>query len=240
MAGIGSSIGNALGSAGGGIFAGPVGSAVGAGLGGLAGGLIDAIPALIKTDAEKENERRLKELQKMRELGTLGLSEAEKQQLYTSQQGAAASTLRATQQMAKSAGAAGMATGAGAGQLQQAQLAQAQAETAASAARNVEAQNLVRKRELEAELAATQAAVTQSNQEALQAVTGSASGALAGAIEEYKLQREKQGKPPSAGEVQAFANLKGVSTDDAKALLEFGARMGMSADQIDKLMEGKN
>ena len=240
MAGIGSIIGSALGSAGGGIFAGPVGSAVGVGLGGLAGGLIDAIPALIKTDAEKENELRLKELRRMRELGILGLSEAEKQQLYTSQQGGAAATLKATQQMAKSAGAAGMATGAGVCQLQQTQLAQAQAETAATASRNVEAQNLVRKRELEAELAATQAAVTQSNQEALQAVTGTVSGSLAGAIEEYKLQKEKQGNKPSAGEVQAFATMMGVSTDDAQGLLDFQASSGMSGDAFASMFKGKN
>lgn len=239
MAGIGSTIGGALGGVAG-TIAGPLGSAAGTALGGLAGGLIDAIPALVKTDAEKENERRLRELRRMRELGTLGLSEAEKQQLYTAQQGAAASTLRATQQMAKSAGAAGMATGAGAGQLQQAQLAQSQAETAAASARNVEAQNLVRKRELEAELAATQAAVTQSKQEALQAVTGTVSGALAGGLEEYGLQVEKQGKMPTAGEVQAFANLMGVSTDDAKGLLEFRSKSGMSAADFAELTKGKN
>lgn len=239
MAGTGSSIGGALGGLAGALY-GPLGSAVGTAAGGLVGGALEAIPALATTETEKENERRLAQLRRMRELGALGLSEAEKQQLFTSGQGQAAAQLRQAQQTARAAGAAGMQTGAGAEQLRQAQSAQVQAETAANVARSVEAQNLARRRELEAEIDARTAAVSQARQEAQQAVTGALSGALVGGLEEFKLKQEQLGKAPTAGEIQAFANAKGIPTADADAFLRAFASGKFDTKMMEDLFAGRN
>lgn len=236
---IGSSIGSTIGGVAGTAFGGPLGAALGTAAGGLIGGAIEAIPALVKTEAEKENERRLRQLQRMQEMGTLGLTEAEKQALYTAGQSQAAGALRQAQQLSRAAGAAGMQTGAGTEQLRQAQLAQGQAQATADVARNVEMQNLARKRELEAEIEARTAALSQAKQEALQAVTGTISGALAGGLGEYKLAQEQMGKMPSAAEIQQFANLMGLTTDDARGFLEFKASTGMSDAVLEGLFAGK-
>lgn len=239
MAGIGSSIGSGIGMAAGTVLGGPVGAGLGAAAGGLVGGMIEAIPALVKTDAEKENERRLKQLQRMQEMGTLGLTTAEQNALFNRQQAQVQSQLQAAQGNIRAAGAAGAATGAGAAQLQQLGLAEAQAAQLAQVSRSVEEANLERKRQLEQEIQARIAAKSQAQQEALQAVTGAAGGAVMGGLEAYKLERTIQGKAPTAAEAQAFANLYGVSTDDATGLLSFANRSPVGSAILEGLMKGK-
>jgi hypothetical protein len=152
-----------------------VGGAIGAGLG--------AIPTLVKTDAEKENERRLNELRRMQEMGTLGLTEAEKQAIYGSQQSAIQGQMQQAQAQIRAAGAAGMQGGAGAEQLRQLQAAEQQAGLQAGAARQVEAQDLLRKRELEDEIQqriAAQSLAKQERVEAAMQIPMAAAGAFAG------------------------------------------------------------
>lgn len=54
-----------------------VGTAIGTGVGAVIGAGIAAYPYLTKSDAEKENERRLAQLKMQQNMGTLGLTERE-------------------------------------------------------------------------------------------------------------------------------------------------------------------
>jgi hypothetical protein len=217
---IGKSIGSTLGGAVGSLY-GPLGSAAGSALGAAAGATLEAIPALVKTDAEKENAKRLAQLKRMQEMGTLGLSEAEKQSLYGAGQSQIANQLQQGQQVARQAGAAGMATGAGQEQLRAAQAAEANANLAAGVARNVEAQNLERKRQLEEEEQSRIAAKAQYEQQRLQAGLSIATAGLAGGMERYGLEQTIQGKKPSTLEIQSMSRMYGIPEDQAEGFLSF-------------------
>jgi len=231
MAGIGSTLGGLVGLAGG-----PVGSAIGT----VAGGVLEALPALIKTDAEKENEKRLKELRQRENLGVLGLTEAEKQSLYTAGTNQIGSQLQQAQAQARAVGAAGMASGAGMSQLQQAQFAEAQAKAAAGVSQNVEVQNIQRKRELEDEIQARVAAASQAKQEALQAGLGALTGGLAGMFEQANQTVAQQGKQPTQAEIQGFAKQMNLSTDDAAGLMSYIGRNPEASKYLEMLGGGKN
>ena len=231
MAGIGSTLGGLVGLAGG-----PVGSAIGT----MAGGVLEALPAIIKTDAEKENERRLKELKQRERLGILGLTEAEKQSLYTAGVNQIGSQLQQAQAQARAVGAAGMASGAGMSQLQQAQFAEAQAMAAAGVSQNVEVQNIQRKRELEEEIQGRVAAASEAKTQALQAGVGALTGGLAGMFEQANQTVAQQGRKPTQAEVQAFANRMKMSFEDADGMLSFYARVPEAAKYEETLGGGKN
>lgn len=187
--GIGSSIGSLAGGLGGFFIGNP---ALGAAAGSAAGALIEGIPQLIETDAEKENKRRLKQLQLQEKMGQLGLTEAEKQSLFSSAQDQIAGQLATSRGGIRAAGAAGMG-GAGAAALQQAALAENQAMLLGSVGRNVEGKNLERKRELEDEIQARIAAKSEEQLAVAGALTKPASAGVSAYMEEKALQREIEG-----------------------------------------------
>lgn len=213
---IGSTIGGLAGSLGG-----PAGRALGTAAGGLIGGAIEAIPALVQTDVEKENAKRLALLRRQQEMGILGLSEAEKQAMQQSGLNQIGRQLQQNAIQARAIGAAGMGTGAGQEQLRMAQIAEQQAALASQVSQNTELKNLERKRELEDELQSRIAAQAQMEQQRLQAITGGLSGAVAGGLESYKQEQTIQGKKPTAGEIAAMANHLGISQDDAAGLMSY-------------------
>lgn len=223
-----SGIGNILGGTLGTFAGGPVGSAIGAGLGGAIGAGIEAIPTFMESDAEKENKRRLKELKQMQELGTLGLTEAEKQQLFTGAQGQIQGQLRQAQAGIRSAGAAGMG-GAGTEALRQAKLAEGEAGLVAQVARDIEAKNLERKRELEGEIQeriATQADLQTARR---QAVAEIAAAGVGGFQESLAVEKEARGKAVTPAEIAAYAKARKLSYDEAEAMISLEAkRPGMS------------
>jgi len=235
---IGSSVGAGVGTGIGALVGGPVGAAVGSGLGAAVGAGIEAIPALIKTDAEKENEKRLAQLRRQQELGTLGLTDAEKSALFGSQQAQVQGQLRQAQAGIRAAGAAGMG-GAGTAALQQAQLADVQAAQMAQVSRNVEAENLKRKRELEEEIQARIAAASEADQQRLAAITGIAGAGVQAGFERYGLEQTIQGKKPSASEVAAVQKLYGLDTaDEASGFIEFMGRNPNAAQYAALLGQG--
>ena len=197
---------------------GPIGTAVGA----VAGGALGAIPALIKTDAEKENAKRLAELKRMQELGILGLTEAEKQSYFKEAQGAAALQMKQAQAQAAGAGAAYGTTGAGADLLKQQAAAQNQAAIEAQIAQNVEAKDLARKRELEDEIQQRQAAASEYKQGRIEALTGIGTEAI-GAGAEYKLGKELDIKKANdvTGLSAALQRQKNLNPEDATAFAKF-------------------
>lgn len=132
MAGVGGTVGSVVGGAIGTAIAPGVGTAIGSALGGALGAY--GASALTNqsvfdiTSSETENARRLAELKRMREMGTLGLSAAEQNALFNAQQAQVQGRLGQAQQTMRASGAAGMASGAGAEQLRQLGLAETQAE----------------------------------------------------------------------------------------------------------------
>ena len=229
--GIGSSIGGTLGGIAGTSF-GPIGTALGTAAGSLIGAGIEAIPGLIETDAEKENKRRLAQLKKMQEAGTLGLTEAEKQQLYTSAQGAAAGQMRQAQTDIRAAGAALGGGGAGTEALRQAQLAAGMTAVEANISQNVEAQNLQRKRELEDEIQGRIAAKSETDQARVATAAGLAATGVQAFSERLAQEQTIQGKAPSKSEITAVAKLYGVDETVAGGLIEFLGRNPDAAKSI--------
>jgi hypothetical protein len=187
--GIGSSIGSLAGGLGGFFIGNP---ALGSAVGSAAGSLIEGIPQLIETDAERENKRRLKSLQLREKMGQLGLTEAEKQQLFSSAQNQIAGQLATSRNEIRAAGAAGMG-GAGAAALQQAAAAENQASLLGSVGLSVEGKNLERKRELEDEIQARIAAKSEEQLAVAGALTKPVSAGVSAYMEEGALQKEIAG-----------------------------------------------
>jgi len=217
--GIAEFLGGGLGT----IVAGPAGTAIGAGLGAALGAGIEAIPTFMESDAEKENKRRLAQLKRMQEMGALGLTEAEKQSLFTGAQAQIQGQLRQAQAGIRAAGAAGMG-GAGAEALRQAKLAESEAALVGQVSRDVEAKNLERQRELEAEIQERIAAKSDYDLARRQALAEIGSAALQAGQEQFAAERLIQGKTPTSAEIAAFAKLRKISNEDAAALLALEAK----------------
>jgi hypothetical protein len=228
--GIGSSIGGTLGGIAGTTF-GPIGTALGTAAGSLLGAGLEAIPGLIETDAEKENKRRLKQLQLQEKVGQLGLTEAEKQQLFSSAQDQIAGQLNTARGGIRAAGAANMG-GAGTAALQQAALAESQAALLGAAGRSVEGENLKRKRELEDEIQARIAAKSETDLARVATATGIAATGVQSFNERLAQEQTIQGKAPSKSEISAVANLYGVDEATAGGLIEYLGRNPDAAKSI--------
>lgn len=218
MAGLASTLGGLAGS-----MYGPMGSAVGSALGGMAGGALGAIPALVVSDEEKENKRRIAELKAMQEQGILGLTEAEKQSMYGAGTAQIGGRLREAGQVARQAGASGMATGAGTELLRQGQAADTSAALAADVARNVETQNLARKRELEDELVSRGQAASQMKTDRLSAITGILTGGLAAGTQALGAENTYQGKSVNPAEIGVAAKALGSTEEEASAFLKYAS-----------------
>lgn len=218
MAGTASTLGGLAGA----VY-GPMGSGVGSALGGLAAGTLGAIPQLVVSDAEKENKRRIAELKALQEQGILGLTEAEKQSLYNSGTNQIQGQLRQAGQVARQAGAAGMATGAGTELLRQDAAAGTQAQLAANVAQGVEAQNLARKRELQDELTSRQQAASQMKTDRLTALTSVLTGSLAAGTEAVGKEQTYQGRQVSPSEISIAAKALGSTNEEAAAFLKDAA-----------------
>lgn len=213
LSGVGAILGTALG--------GPLGGALGSAAGSMVGAGLGAIPALIKTPAEKENERRLKELQRMQEMGTLGLTEAEKQRIFGAGQAQIQGTLQQAQSGIRSAGAALGGGGAGTEALRQVQLAEGQARMLGDLSQQVSAQDLARKRELEDEIQARIAAKSAAQQEALAAGLGIAQTGVQAGLERFNLEKMIQGKQPTPAEIAGLGKMYGISDEQAGGLIKF-------------------
>lgn len=153
-----------------------VGTAIGAG----AGSLIENFPKLLGNEQSRYVRKRLDELQRMQEMGTLGLTEEEKKAIFGSQQAQIQGQLQAAQAQSRAAGAAGMG-GAGAAQLQAAKAAEAQAGLVAGAQRALEAEDIMKKRAQEREIEKLISMKAQKQKERQEAIGEIGSAAFAGA-----------------------------------------------------------
>jgi len=189
------------------------------------GAAIEAIPSFLPTAQTRENKRRLEELQRMQEMGTLGLTEEEKQSIFGSQQAQIQGQLQAAQAQARAAGAAGM-QGAGAAQLQAAKAAETQANLVAQAQCGLEAANIQRQRELEQEIQARIAAKAEKSQERAAALAKIGSAGFEAGMEELGLSSITGGSKIGSSEISNAAKELGMSeeavADMLRKILESG------------------
>jgi len=218
MAGLASLLGGGAGA-----MAGPAGSALGSSLAGVAAGVLSDIPKLVPSYAEKANKKALEELKRKQDLGMLGLTDAELQNLYNPATSQIAGRLREGGQIARQAGAAGMQTGAGSDLLRQTQAYEQAAREAANVAMNVEAQNLARKREMEGDLSAREAQANQYKQDRLNSIIGILTGAGAAATEAAQQSTTERGAPinPSGPEVKSISDKLGVGYEESQKFLNW-------------------
>lgn len=228
---IGAGIGGTLGT----LLGGPLGGALGSAAGAAIGAGLEAIPALIKTPAEKENERRLKELQRMQEMGTLGLSEEEKQRVFGRGQSQIQGALQGAQAGIRSAGAALGGTGAGTEALRQVQLAESEAKMLGDLSTKVSEQDIQRKRELEDEIQARIAQQTSDQQEALGAGLGIAKAGMQAGLERFGIERKIQGKSPTKSEIEGLMRKYNTSEDNAIRIVELTTKYPDAQEWLDIL-----
>jgi len=231
---VGSSAGGMLGGALGTAF-GPVGATVGrvagSALGSSAGALLGALPNLIPTASEKENKKRIADLERRQALGTLGLTEAERQQLYfqsTAGIDKAAEDVRARQ----SGLAAALASGSGGALAERAAQQEAIATAKAAQERQVGAYQIAEKKSQEQELEDRRAIQSTINKERLAGIASAGLTGLGAIDEEIERLKTIAGSKPSKAQLDALSKQTGLSSEELGATLEFFASAPSEATEL--------
>lgn len=192
-------------------------------LGATAGTAINQLPNIIPSKFEREQKKRMQDLQRKEELGLLGLSESERSALEGRMQGKANAAADYAKQererlLAGGGGASGQA-------LLGAQVAEGQLrETGSQIAQAIEEENLKKAAAQRDEIRALEAA---QGEYAAKRTAGLASIAAAGVESGITAAGQnalmQSAKNPSANSVQAIAQLYGISPDQARGLIEISA-----------------
>jgi hypothetical protein len=226
--GIGSLIGGLVGTAGG-----PIGSAVGGLVGSAGGALLSSLPSLLKSDYEKENKKRLADLKRRQELGTLGFTEQEKQSLYNAGSSAtekAAQDMRALQ----SVQAGALATGAGQAGIANA-VAQEQAQMArATLERDLQAKNLEEKRALENEIEQRTAMASEAKARKQAAAIGLAQTGIASMDEVLEQAKTVRGSKPTPEQLSSLSGMTGMTETQLSDVLGYFAKAPPETQQLFK------
>lgn len=190
-------------------------------LGGMAGSAAGTLPSLLPTKFEREEKRRMKELQAKEAAGMLGLSEQQKSLMERQLQGGVqAAAMGAESERNRLLAGGGAASGGQA--LLGAQLADEERQRAQErVSTEIMAADIQRKREQELELRNLEAARGQ-----IQEKAQAAAGAILGAGVEAGLTTGAQerlfagARSPSQESVQALSTSLGVSPDVARGYIE--------------------
>lgn len=193
---------------------------------GVAGSALQSIPALIPSQFEQEQNKRLKDLQRKEELGLLGLTANEKAALENRMaEKSSAAAEGAKKERERLLAGAGGSVGAGS-QLLGAQIGEGQMRrTATDIAAAIEDQNLKRAAEQRDELRSLEAAKGQYAANRVAAGSGMASSGL----EAYVLAKAQEkmlqgGMAPSEAGVSGLASMFGLSPEQARGLMEISVR----------------
>jgi hypothetical protein len=192
----------------------PYSALIGAGLD-LIGGTLQSIPQMVPTAYDKNNKKRLKELQRMSELDALGLTEEEKQVLYNAYEQTAQAGRESLAGQQEAAAQAFSANASGQA-LKAAQLGQEQqAKTSADIQARITAADQARATALQQELEDRLAYKAQRTQQQVAAVTSLLMPLVSGAKEGAALDRTTSAPEVVTNEtaVDATKDL----TDDEKA-----------------------
>tara|TARA_R100000951_G_C2633961_1_gene178638 strand:- start:308 stop:952 length:645 start_codon:yes stop_codon:yes gene_type:complete len=186
-----------------------------------AGATIKNAPSLIKSDLEKEQEKRLRELRKREATGGLGLTEEERAAIEGRlNQGAYRVQQQAGQERARLLAGGGGARGGQA--LEQATaMEQQRMQQQTDVAQNVLELDIAEKQAERDEMMSLQAADSEMNKARQQAVANIAAGGLEAALGASQQQAVMQGGlNPSASQVSAVSNAMGVDENQARGFLE--------------------
>lgn len=225
-------IGGTLGGVAGGLLGGPVGAAIGTGLGSMLEAGIANYPALRKTESEKLNEKRLAELRRQQELGALGLTESERQALFGQQQAQIQNIIDQSQAGIRSAGAAGMQTGAGVEQARMVAQQEKEAQALSEAARQTELKNLERKRELEEEVFSRTGLADEYKKVRQEAISDILSAGLSGGTERFAAEKTIQGPKPTQLQLDQLAKTYNVTPEQAEQFLNLMNQQKLSPEMI--------
>jgi hypothetical protein len=191
---------------------------------GAGGAAIQSIPKLIPSSYEREQKKRMEDLQRKEEMGMLGLTEQERNVL----EGRLGTRADAAANAAKQERERYLAGGGGATagtNLLGAQIAEGQMRTQNTAiAQAIEEENLKKTASQTDELRALEAANAQYKADRAAALAGIAASGFEGAVTSAANKALESGaKAPSANAVSAIAKLYGLSDDQARGLLEVTA-----------------
>jgi hypothetical protein len=219
IGGLGSGLGSAVGT----LIGGPLGGAVGGGIGAIGGNLLTAIPTFIKSDYEKENKKRLEDLKRRQELGTLGFTEQEKQALYNAGSSAIEKAGQDVRDL-QSGTAASLATGAGLAAARQVAEQEPIIAARAQLERDLQAKNLEEARAQTQELEERMAIASEAKARRQAAVVGIAAGAVGSADEILDQAKTLRGAKPSSEQLTQFMSVTGLDKKQAAKALGFMAR----------------
>lgn len=233
--GIGGALGTLIGTSIGTGAGGPVGGMIGSSLGALGGAAVSAIPQLLKTDYEKENQKRLQELKRRQEMGTLGLTEEEKRALYFA---GSAGVEKAAQDIRALQGgtAASLATGAGLAASQKQMADEALLAQKAAVSQSVLEQDLAEKRAQQQELEQRKSMASEEKAKRLSTAVSIGQTGVQSIEEGLKLAKQVRGRAPTSSEIKQFQDYTGIS-DPAKAAQVFQL-MGASSPEQQELLSG--
>lgn len=204
-----SNVGSVLGGLAGTAIGGPIGGMAGQALGSVAGGLISTLPSLIKTDEEKLNQQRLKDLKRRQELGMLGLTEAEKQQLYSDQDSAAQKAQQDIKDL-QSGVASSLATGAGAASRTFVAEQEALIRARAAAEKEVQKANLIERKAQIDEIEKRTMLGDQYKGQKQAAISGVAMTGIGALDESIARMQAVRGAKPSPEQIQQFMKYTGL------------------------------
>lgn len=196
--------------------------AVAAGAGGAA---LQALPGLIPNAYDREQKRRLAELQRKQELDLLGLTEQERSVLEGRLSGRAdAANQQAAQERNRFLAGSGQALGGQA--LEQATLKDnAAAANQVAIQQAIEEQDIAKKNQQVDELRALEAGVAQTRQNKIAGVASIAGAGLEAGVSMAAQQRLIQGsREASSKSVKAIANVYGISEDEARGMMELSSK----------------
>jgi len=225
----GASTGMAIGS----IIPG-VGTAIGGGLGALVGGIAGGFNAAPNV-AEKENAMQLRELLRRQELGQLGLTEEEKQRIYSEQLGAttkAAQDVRAGQ----SGIAASLATGSGRAAIDRAIQEESVVRARASAEQSVAALNYKREAAEKEEIDKRLGILGKQEDEGRKATSEAGIKTATMAAQEIQRIANVRGAKPTPEQLQGLAAYTGLSPEQLGPALEYFAANPESASILTEIL----
>ena len=180
-----------------------------------AGGVATGIETL-PTPAEKENKRKLKELQAREEAETLGLTSQEQQSLYNEGE----SLMRQRQQEAEAVQRQYMAQGASSGQAFERALAKEESALSARQAmvQGVQEQDYIKQEEQRQEIEDRLAADEQRKKERRSKLAGFVKSTGQTGMKAYELDLDEQGQSATDAQTAELAQLLGMSEVEAAKL----------------------
>ena len=189
-----------------------------------AGGVATGIETL-PTPAEKENKRKLKELQAREEAETLGLTSIEQQSLYNEGE----SLMRQRQQEAEAVQRQYMAQGTSSGQAFERALAKEESALSARQAmvQGVQEQDYIKQEEQRQEIEDRLAADEQRKKERRSKLAGFVKSTGQTGMKAYELDLDEQGQAATDAQTAELAQLLGMSEVEAAKL---AGKLGQNPD----------